>query len=222
MRTRSSWDELLPMEEVTLSAKYLISVWSSVSKAYPTHFKYSKREPNLTERLHSFLVKLAPESGLTGKWINEAQDTFYADDGEVADRNKKDITYFSNLSGISLELIFEFKKLSKSSLATYRGFNGMQRFVDGNYGVGIPLAVMVALVKENMVDTIGSINRSLSQKAIQNELKMVHDKSGNYIRHPSNVLLGIAEFDTEHRRPPEKAPPNGTTTLAHIFLDFSS
>ena len=220
MRTRSNWDELLPMEEVALSAKHLINVWASVSQADTAHFKYSKRETDLTERLHSFLSKLAPESGLTGMWINEAQDTFYSDEGEVVGRNRKDITYFSNLTGTRLTLIFEFKKLSKSNLAAYRGVNGMRRFVDGNYGVGQSLAVMVALVKENMADTIEAMNRSLSQKAIQSELKMVHDENGAYIRRPSDVLPEAAEFDTEHWRPLEKSPQNGTTTLAHIFLGF--
>jgi len=210
------------MDEITLAAKHLVTVWSSVSMADPKHFKYTSREPDLTERLHSFLVRFSSESGLTGMWINESQDTFYSNKGEVRGRNRKDITYFSNLSGIRLTLVFEFKKLTKSNLATYRGVNGMQRFVDGNYAIGESLAVMVALIKEDRVNTIEALNRSLSQKGVQNELRMVHDGNKKYIRRPSKVFNGIAEFDTEHRRPSEKSPPNGTTTLAHIFLGFST
>lgn len=223
MRSRCSWDDLLPMDEISLAAKHVVKVWAHVSKKKPDSFKYSIDEPKITEHLHEYLVKLSSESGLSGFWINEAQRSFHSDDGKkLLARIRKDITYYNNLSGTRIELIFEFKKLSGSNKNAYRGKHGMQRFVDGYYGIGQPLAIMVALVKENITGTIEALNRSLSQKGIQTELKMVHDKSGNYIRRPSNVLLGIAEFDTEHRRPPEKAPSNGTTTLAHIFLGFGS
>lgn len=46
---------------------------------------------------------------------------------------------------------------------------------------------------------------------------MLPDGTGRYIREPSQVFSAAA-FDTEHKRPLDQAPPQGATTLAHIFL----
>lgn len=219
MRKRYSWDELVPIEETRLAAQYLVDTWNKIAESQPEKIRYSVHEPKLTERLSYYLDKFRADSGLQGFWINEAQEAIYDDEAEMADRIRKDITYLSNVSR-RLFLIFEFKKLSKSSRSTYQGVNGMGRFVDGNYGVKQPLAVMVGIVKADSSgqDSIDSLYKSLCVKAIQSNLKMVHDKSGRYVLRPSGAIAGIAEFDTEHRRPPEKAPPNQTTTLAHVFV----
>lgn len=217
MRQRYSWDELIPVEEAHTAAKFLATTWNLVTNLYSDDFQYKRHEPKLTERLHYYLIRFKAKSGLTGFWVNEGQESYVERNGSFK-KIRKDITYCSNIS-MRLELIFEFKKVSKSTLATYRGNQGMRRFIDGNYAPHIPLAVMVGIMLKNgSKDVIQALYSSLSKIKVRSQLQMVSDTSGRYIRRPSEALQAIAEFDTEHIRPPEKAPPNGTTTIAHIFL----
>jgi hypothetical protein len=208
---------MIPIDETQAAAKFLATTWNLLAKSCPEDITYTKSEPKLTELLSYYLKRLQAASGLTGFWVNEDQEPYF--DGDRMRRTKKDITYYSNASKFRLELIFEFKKLSHSSLATYRGRDGMRRFVDGNYAPQKPLAVMVGiLLTGGQDDVIMALYNSLSQVAIRSELQMVQDPTGRYIRKPPEAAQSTAEFDTEHRRPADKAPPNGTTTIAHIFL----
>jgi len=80
---------------------------------------------------------------------------------------------------------------------------------------------MVGLLRANDGEAVSALQKTLSKTTIQKDLKMVQDRNGKYIRIPSTVLKEVAHFDTEHDRPIEQAPKNGTTTLAHIFLKCS-
>lgn len=218
MRKRYSWEEMIPVDETHAAARFLKTTWNLIAKSYPKNIRYAKRETALTELLSYHLCRLKAESGLTGFWVNEGQEPYFDDDGNLR-RIKKDITYYSNATRLTLELIFEFKKLSRSSLRTYLGKDGMRRFVDGNYAPQKPLAIMVGILLSNKCDdVINTLYNSLSRADVRSKLQMVDDATGRYIRKPSEVVRCIAEFDTEHCRPEDKAPPNGTTTIAHIFL----
>lgn len=217
MRQQHSWNHIIPVEETRSAANFLVCTWDKIASAVNSEIQYKKHEPKLTELLYIYLNLFKAQSGLTGFWVNEAQEPQFDSDNKIR-RIKKDITYYSNASKVSLELIFEFKKLSRSSLATYRGKDGMRRFVDGNYAPEKPLAVMVGITDGDCKDVLSSLSNSLSKASVQKDLQMVHDASGRYLRDPSEVISTIAKFDTEHRRPALKAPPNGTTTLAHIIL----
>lgn len=220
MRARYTWDDLLPLDETRLATEYLIATWEKLSATSGRKFCYSMYEPKLTEKLHRGLADfLAGPSQLSGFWVSESQDVYFNDAYEAVGRNKKDLIYLSNQGKHRLILVFEFKKLG--SRATYRGRGGMARFVDGNYALGQPLAVMVGILCDNsMADgIIESLRRSLLQKATQSGLSMVADVDGRRVRMPSVVLAGSANFDTEHRRPQGKGHPlTNTTTLAHAFL----
>ncbi len=218
MRRRYSWEEMIPVDETHAAARFLVTTWNLLAKSCPEDIQYAKHEPKLTELLYIYLNKLRAESGLTGFWVNEAQEPHIDDNGELR-RIKKDITYYSNVFILRLELIFEFKKLHALSLATYRGEEGMRRFIDGNYAPQKPLALMVGIIlKGNYEDVVDALYNSLLGADVRSELQMVSDATGRYIRKPSKAVPSTAEFDTEHRRPADKAPPNGTTTIAHIFL----
>lgn len=218
MSQRYSWEELFPAEETKNAALFLVTTWNRIAQAQPREVQYAKDEPKLTERLCYYLELFSADSGLTGFWINESQNALFSEEGKLLDRIKKDITYSSNVSEKRLELIFEFKKLSRSSLAEYRGENGMCRFVSGNYAINKPLAVMVGILNGKDNAAIDALCNSLSKEKMRIKLMMVEDSNDRCIRRPSEAIPAIAEFDTEHRRPLEKAPQNGTTTLAHIFL----
>lgn len=212
------WEDIIPVNETNAAASFLAATWNLIANSHLKGFQYAKHEPKLTELLYFHLNRLKADSGLTGFWVNEAQEPYFDGDGELR-RIKKDITYLSNASRLSLELIFEFKKLSPSKLSTYRGKDGMRRFIDGNYAPQKPLAVMVGIIlKGNYEVVVEALNNSLSRADVRSELQMESDATGRYIRKPSEAVRSTAEFDTEHLRPPDKAPPNGTTTIAHIFL----
>lgn len=218
MSQRYSWEDLFPSEETKSAALFLVTTWNRIAQAQPIKVRYAEDEPKITEKLCYYLVLFSADSGLTGAWVNEAQNVLLSEEGELLDRIKKDITYFSNASEKRLELIFEFKKFSRSSLAEYRGKNGMCRFVDGNYAINRPLAVMVGILNGKDNTAIDALCNSLSKEKMRIKLMMVEDRNDRCIRRPSEAIPTIAEFDTEHLRPLEKAAQNSTTTLAHIFL----
>ena len=218
-RTRYTWDQLIPVDETNQAVRYLLDTWKLIGRTNKEEILYSKGEPKLTEFLSAQLNLLQTNSGLTGFWNNETQGLILNTVTQnKRKRVKKDITYQSNV-GRRLDLVFEFKKVSRSSLSTYRGNNGMRRFVDGHYAERCPLAIMVGIINGSCTDVIDSLYRSLSiPTAARGDLHMDHDSQGRYVRKPSNVLPEFAKFDTEHNRPPEQSPQNGTTTLAHTFV----
>ncbi len=218
MKRRYSWEEMIPVNETYMAAEFLVKTWKQISNSYPEQTRFARHEPKLTELLCYHLRRLKARSGLTGFWVNEEQEPHLDGEGKMG-RIKKDITYYSNVSNLPLELVFEFKKLSKSSLATYRGKQGMRRFVDGNYAPQKPLAIMVGIIiKSKSKEVINALYNSLSRTKVNMELQMVSDATGRYIRKPSEAIRSVGEFDTEHRRPADQAPPNGTTTITHIFI----
>lgn len=221
MRHRYSWDELIPVDETRTAAKFLVDTWNTISNSDPKKYSFKQHEPKLTELLAINLGIFQADSGLTGFWVIEDNVPYIDENGKVH-RTRNDIRYLSNLTPPGIDFTFEFKKLKKSSLSNYRGVNGMHRFVKGNYSKKQPLAAMVGIIHDDPKGISQALYRSLSKPAIRSDLQMVHDGKGNYIRRPADVLKGIAEFDTEHSRPEDKAPRNGTTTLAHILLSFPS
>lgn len=216
-RTKYSWDDLIPVEEAKAAASFLVTTWKQCIKTFDSDFKFTKREPQLTELLMVNINKLKAVSGLSGFWENESQVPRL--EGRVVKRTKTDIKYQSN-KGIPIELVFEFKKVKSNSLATYKNESGMRRFVDGYYSVKQPLAAMVAIIEAGTEKDISdNLIRALSHKDSYNNLRMVQNSKGEYIRRPSELLESIAAFDTEHSRPKDQAPVCGTTTLSHILLE---
>lgn len=205
------------MEETRAATAFMVEVWNQAASAYPADFKYSAREPDLTAMLTYYLQQREGESRLLGFWNTEAQMPKRRGAGRLS-RTRKDLSYQANCAGDRLDLTFEFKKLTASNLAAYRGDDGMKRFVDGEYAIGKPLAFMVGITKPDDTAPISKLRRSLMNKATQRVLRMVHDASGHYLVEPSESVPMYCLFDTEHNRPREKAPEHGTITLGHIFL----
>lgn len=217
MRKRYSWEELIPVEETRAATQFMIDIWNNASSAYPKDFSFRLREPDLTAMLTYYLHLHEADAKLSGFWNTEAQMPKKRGGGRLS-RTRKDLSYQSNYSGSRIDLTFEFKKLTSSSLAAYRGNDGMMRFVDGEYAIGKSLAFMVGITKPSDISPIQSLKRSLTNKGTQKALRMVHDAHGKYIVEPSEIVPKSCQFDTEHNRPPAKAPINGTITLGHIFV----
>jgi len=217
-RNTHSWEDIFPPDETQSAAKFLVKTWERIAKKAPRTISYTLSEPKITESLHYYLDCFKGESGLTGFWINENQKLTKKSKSRI----RMDITYFSNASPQQqLQLIFEFKKISQSTLAKYYGKNGMGRFVYGDYALKLPLALMVGLhSKGNKNAVTKSLHASLSTGKVASRLKMIFN-DGSCVNQPSAAIPSVAEFDTEHKRLPGKAPPatKKTIVIAHIFLD---
>lgn len=213
-----SWEDIIPVEETESAVQFLVETWNLIVQRQPDFIQFKISEPKLTERLCFYLRKLQANSGLTGFWDNEAQYALYDERGELHDRIRKDIKYSSNKFEQRLELFFEFKKIRKTTLSAYRGENGMCRFVDGNYAINAPFAIMIGIIKNEDDGIINQLYETLLNNKLHDTLKMIPNIGGEYVWYPSEVIPGFAKFETQHLRAPEKAPQKGCITIAHIIL----
>jgi hypothetical protein len=218
---RDPWGELFPVEEAKRATQFLVDTWHAVTAKAPQNFDRRQKEPQLTEQFWWYLDQLAESEGkLLGLWSYEKPRLEY----DPVTRQKKkrirqDIEYFSNAGRLRLSLTYEFKKLKADgdSWRAYQGKDGMRRFVDGYYAKQQPVAAMVAMTLDDTNRCIDGLRRSLLIDGTRDSLKMLPDRAGRYLREPSQVFSAAA-FDTEHKRPLDQAPPQGATTLAHLFL----
>lgn len=211
---------LFPVEEAHRATQFLVNTWHTVTAKASENVDQRRKEPQLTEQLCWNLDQLAESEGkLLGYWSYEKPGEFNPITGKKIKRIRQDIEYFSNAGNVRLNLTYEFQKLKAKgdSWRAYQGESGMRRFVDGYYAKQLPVAAMVAMTLDDNKCCIDGLRRSLLIDGTRDSLKMLPDDAGRYIREPSQVLPAAA-FDTEHKRPPEQAPPQGATTLAHIFL----
>lgn len=218
MTIRDAWLEVFPVERTQEAVEFLVRTWEKVSRAHKDEYAFRRRENMLTESLWMDLMKFQGESRLTGKWTYEDPQARRIDNGKVK-RIRKDITYFSDRHDI--HLIFEFKKIKLGDLRSYYGIDGMRRFADGDYAIKMEFALMMGMIQGERGETIKAIKKAIDKPVIRAGLSMIYDKEKGFIRMPSTILPKIADFETEHQRPEEFAPPKGSTTLAHIFIEIS-
>jgi len=218
---RDLWAELFPQGEAQRATQFLVDTWHTVTGKSPENFDRRRPEHQLTEQFWWYLDQLAePEGKLTGQWSYEKPHfEFDPVTQKKIKRIRQDIAYFSNAGSVRLSLTYEFKKLKAkgASWRVYQGEQGMRRFVDGYYAKHQPVAAMVAMTLDDNKRCIEGVRRSLLMAVTRTSLAMLPDPEGRYIREPSQVF-SKATFDTEHKRPLDQAPPQGATTLAHIFL----
>lgn len=224
---RNAWRQAFPktMDETSRAVTFLAKTWQEVVLAKPKSFRPSERENKHTELFAKYLNLNSVANGrLTGFWVSEHPDVILqnadSEEPQISARIRKDISYLSNKHEPRLMLIFEFKKLkdSKSSWSTYCGPEGMGRFVDGHYAIGLPNAVMVGMVIGETGACVNGLKRSMQSLARRGDLRMLTREEEKVIFEPSILFPNVASFDTEHNRPEEKAPPHGTIMLSHLFL----
>ena len=111
------------------------------------------------------------------------------------------------------------KKLNAvaSSCSVYCGPSGLDRFVNGNYARGLPLAVMAAIVLDNKASCVRAVQTALASAC--GPLAIATFGSNHWVE-PSQIFPRHATFDTQHRRSPGLAPPHGTISVSHLFLEF--
>lgn len=218
------WSALFPVNEAQRATQFLVETWRTVTALSPHQFAPNLREHELTEKFWVYLDRLSISVGkLMGQWSYEVhQLEFDVVSEKTIKRLRQDIQYFSNAGEGRLSLTYEFKKLKArtGSWRIYQGKDGMRRFVDGYYAKQQPVAAMVAMTLDDPKRCIDGLRRYLLIDQNRDNLQMLPDHEGRYIRDPSVVFSGVAAFDTEHKRPPDQAPPQGATILAHIFLQL--
>ena len=214
--------EAFPIQAASAAVDALNESWRVLTARPRTHFHQKLKEPVLTRVLKTHLERVtARQRGLLGMWAAEnVINTMDFETGQLTEERRTDIVYGWNNTTTSMQLVFEFKKLSKtaSSRKAYTGSSGLGRFVTGIYSPGQPVAAMVGMLMHRHEEVVPPLMQDLDVPATVAGLRLVQ-VGGKSCRNPSS-LFSSAEFDTCHQRPPELAPSHGTIQVAHLFFAF--
>lgn len=222
MTDRDAWLTLFPVEQATAATDALVKTWNLLAAESKPEFNHKTHEHRLTRALVTLLRQTTDQLGLMGFWGSEQEVAdIDVSTGRVSNLKRTDIHYHWNGPSDRLELVYEFKKLRKTSRSrTVYADEGIRRFVDGFYSRGEPVAAMVGILIGTQTDCIDPLIRSLKQAATAKALNLRKTANGHPLYTPSALFPDHARFDTEHTRPPSRAPKHGTIRIAHVFLEF--
>lgn len=218
MPLSDNWRSVFPYEETRKVVALIRETWDELVRNKTPKFNPASPEPHLTVFLRVVLKTKKAAIGLTGNFSAEDLD---ADanlvTGELENRRRADIRYFSDRTDV--DLTFEFKKLkpnSSESRLRYYGEQGMLRFVDGKYSRDKHLAFMVGLIADAPERCVASLKRDIGQPDIACQLHLLKSSEGICIHEPSRELGDLVRFDTEHSR--TKLGDQPDIVLCHLFL----
>ena len=218
-----TWATAFPIRPASKAVEALCESWRILSSVKQSHFHSKTREPVLTRKLKAHVERVtSPNYGLLGMWATEAvhnEMDFHT--GKLTEERRTDIIYGWNNEEVGIQLVFEFKKLSRSarSRGRYLGKDGLGRFVTGIYGRGQPVAVMVGILTDPEDQIVPPLRDALANPKTRTSLRLQSASDGHFFFRPS-LLFREADFDTEHERDIGLAPRHGTIRVAHIFLAF--
>lgn len=219
----TDWFDAFPLHPASQAVNAVCESWDVMTNKYRAKFHPKMKEPALTKALKAHVERVtAPEQGLLGMWAAESViNRIDLNTGEITEERRTDIVYGWNDDKTSIELVFEFKKLTryKRSRKAYIGPEGLGRFVTGMYSKRQPIAAMVGILIDPHDKIVPPLRVDLEQPDAIAELCILPESSGKACQCPS-TLFNSAEFDTTHERPPELAPSHGTIRVAHLFLKF--
>jgi hypothetical protein len=220
----TEWLAAFPVRPAREAAEALCDSFRALALRPLPGFNPKKREPELTRVLKAHVEQVtARERGLLGMWATEGViNTIELSSAQIEEERRTDIVYGWNNETVGIQLVFEFKKMSRSARdrAHYLGENGLARFVTGVYSRGQAVAAMVAILTDPVEEVVPPLCEALNSAASVAELKLRHRPDGNTYERPS-LLFPAADFDTEHDRNTELAPAHGTIRVAHFFLAFA-
>lgn len=223
MREIDNWSTAFPIRPASQAVEALLDSWRDLAREWRPHFNKQTREPQLTRALKTHIERVtAPRRGLLGVWAAESvQNEMNFHTGELIEERRTDIIFGWNNKEIAIQLVFEFKKLSRYSSSTrkYLGADGLGRFVEGIYAQGQSVAVMVGILMTKNGSIVAPLKKSISDPSTIASLRIVLDSEGNACREPSQIF-DAAEFDTEHGRNRLRGPGQDTIRIAHLFLSF--
>ncbi|MDQ2832158.1 MAG: Fis family transcriptional regulator [Acidobacteriota bacterium] len=181
------------------------------------------KEPVLTRALKAHAESVTGRNrGLLGMWAAECVinvlDPLTA---VIREERRNDIVYGWNDETTGLQLVFEFKKMSRSAndRKHYLGPKGLERFVTGIYSRHQPVAAMVSMLTDARIDVVPPLKDALATANSVARLRLQRSLSNAAFEEPS-ALFQQAEFDTVHHRHVSLAPSHGTIRIAHLFLSF--
>jgi hypothetical protein len=207
MTLEGAWQQRFPSEKPEFIAKMMQQTWDALMARKLPKYNATCKEPHLTEGLTLLLNSLCIDKGLAGQFFYETPNAAFDmhTTGEIINRRRSDITYYSSVLG--LNLTFEFKKLKPDS-KSHRTYcqEGVLRFVQGKYSADQPLAFMVGMVDPNhKTACINGIQTAMNKDAT---LQM----QGTIVQ-PSTLFPQLAEFDSVHARTSD--PP---ISLSHLLF----
>jgi hypothetical protein len=219
----NEWLTAFPIRPAAEAVEALCESWHALANKPLPGFNPTKREPELTRALKAHVeLVTARKRGLLGMWTTEGVvNTINPATAEVTEERRTDIVYGWNDEKIGIQLVFEFKKLSRRAgdRSRYLGENGLGRFVTGIYGQGQAVAAMVGVLTDRAEEVIPPLRDALNSAAIKAGLRLRVRPNGKPYDQPS-ILFSAADFDTEHDRDPDLASSHGTIRVAHFFLGF--
>jgi len=219
-----SWLSAFPLRPATEAVDALCESWNVLASQRRPLFNPSSKEPQLTRILKAHVEYVTGRKrGLLGMWSTEAviNKVDFAT-GEIIEERRTDIVYGFNTEQVGIQIVFEFKKLDgkKRSRTYYLGEDGLLRFVTGIYGKNQPVAAMVGVLIDSFEKAVPPLREALSDKSTVTALKLRPCTSKKYYDQPSK-LFSVADFDTEHDRPPDGQTPQSPIRVAHCFLSFA-
>jgi hypothetical protein len=217
------WFDAFPIRPATEAVDALCESWEQLSRQPLPGFHPGIKEPYLTRVLKAHVESVtARKRGLMGMWAAEnVVNVLDPITAVIREERRNDIVYGWNNEVAGLQLVFEFKKMSRSASDRkhYLGSNGLERFVTGIYSRHQPVAAMVGMLIDPKDEVVPPVRNALATAAVATRLRLRHFADGAVVQQPS-ILFIQAEFDTEHHRDTSLAPSHGTIRVAHIFLKF--
>ena len=225
MTAEIDWLDAFPIRPATEAVEALCESWHTLARVHRPGFHAGKREPELTRTLKAHVERVtARNRGLLGMWAAEAViNEIDLETAELKEERRTDIVYGWNDATTGIQLVFEFKKVSRRarSRQQYLGEKGLGRFVTGMYSCKQAVAAMVGVLTDPADVVVPELLKALSNKATASALRLRPRATGESYDRPS-LLFAAADFDTEHDRPPEFAPAHGSIRVAHLFLAFET
>ena len=224
MTAEQGWRPAFPLRPLTDAVDALCESWRVLAAIHRPHFHPRISEPSLTRVLKVHVENVtARQRGLLGMWSAETViNRVNFETGELIEERRTDIVYGWNDEKIGIQLVFEFKKLSrhKRSQTNYLGQNGLLRFVTGIYGQRQPIAAMVGILIDSFERCVPQLREALADVTLARPLRLRPTSTGYPYHRPSQIFPDVAEFDTEHDKSPEGTGTDEVVRVAHLFFPF--
>jgi len=220
---RTAWRAAFPIRPATEAVEAIVEGWTRLATTELPQFNPNTREDKLTKVLKIQVERdVARRRGLLGGWTAEnVIGTFDPATGEITEQRRTDISYHWNDAHQSMNLVFEFKRVGrgKGHRDHYLGPKGLERFVNGIYSEGQPVAAMVGVLLDPEHEVLPPLRKALEEVDASGPLQLRKTPEGMSCIDPP-TLFADARFDTEHDRAPPVGPPHGSIHVSHIFLAF--
>jgi hypothetical protein len=217
------WFDAFPIRPATEAVDALCESWKELTRLPLPGFNPEMKEPVLTRALKAHVELVTGRNrGLLGMWAAESViNVLDPVTAVIREERRNDIVYGWNNETTGLQLVFEFKKMTRSAndRKHYLGPKGLERFVTGIYSRHQPVAAMVGMLTDMAVDVVPPLKGALATASSVARLRLRRSSSNEAFEEPS-TLFQQAEFDTVHHRHVSLAPSHGTIRIAHIFLTF--